>query len=38
MAELRFNAAGFGWKSYQSEDNTPITYSGSDIRSATWQR
>ncbi|KAK1921138.1 putative subunit of the heterodimeric FACT complex [Papiliotrema laurentii] len=38
LGKLRFNAAGFGWKSYQSEDNTPITYSGSDIRSATWQR
>ena len=36
--ELRFNAAGFGWKSYQSDDNNPATFSGADIRGASWRR
>jgi hypothetical protein len=36
--ELRFNAAGFGWKSYASEENEPVTYSGADVRSAVWIR
>jgi len=38
LSELRFNAAGFGWKSYQSEENNPMTYSGGDVRGATWLR
>jgi len=38
LGKLRFNAAGFGWKAYESEDNNPTTYSGGDVRGATWQR
>lgn len=38
QGKLRFNAAGFGWKSYQSEDSNPTTYNGGDIRGATWIR
>ena len=38
LSELRFNAAGFGWKSYQSEENDPVTFNGSDVRSAAWYR
>ncbi|WVQ82935.1 FACT complex subunit POB3 [Cryptococcus sp. DSM 104549] len=38
LGKLRFNAVGFGWKSYQSEDNNPTTYTGADIRHATWFR
>ncbi|RSH84068.1 FACT complex subunit [Saitozyma podzolica] len=30
LGKLRFNAAGFGWKSYASEENEPVTYSGAD--------
>lgn len=37
-SELRFNAAGFGWKSYSAEENAPVTYSGADIRQAQWFR
>lgn len=36
--ELRFNAAGFGWKSYTSETGEPLTFSGGDVRSASWAR
>lgn len=38
IVELRFNPVGFGWKAYQSEENNPTTYNGSDIRHATWFR
>ncbi|WVR03030.1 FACT complex subunit POB3 [Kwoniella sp. DSM 27419] len=38
LGKLRFNAAGFGWKQYSSEDNNPTTYSGHDVRHATWFR
>ncbi|OXB33370.1 FACT complex subunit POB3 [Cryptococcus neoformans] len=38
LGKLRFNPVGFGWKAYQSEDNNPTTYNGSDIRHATWFR
>ncbi|GFZ44452.1 FACT complex subunit POB3 [Saitozyma sp. JCM 24511] len=38
LGKLRFNAAGFGWKSYASEENEPVTYSGADVRSAVWIR
>ncbi|WVW81185.1 FACT complex subunit POB3 [Kwoniella bestiolae CBS 10118] len=37
IGKLRFNAAGFGWKTYTSED-TPTTYNGHDVRHATWLR
>ncbi|WRT63126.1 FACT complex subunit POB3 [Kwoniella shivajii] len=37
IGKLRFNAAGFGWKTYVSED-APITYTGHDVRHATWFR
>jgi hypothetical protein len=37
-AELRFNVAGFGWKSYSEEANQPVTFSGSDVRGAQWIR
>ncbi|KIR58185.1 FACT complex subunit POB3 [Cryptococcus bacillisporus CA1280] len=38
LGKLRFNPVGFGWKAYQSEENNPTTYNGSDIRHATWFR
>ncbi|KAK8844846.1 FACT complex subunit POB3 [Kwoniella newhampshirensis] len=38
LGKLRFNAAGFGWKAYESEDNNPTTYNGHDVRRATWFR
>ncbi|ORX35173.1 hypothetical protein BD324DRAFT_122298 [Kockovaella imperatae] len=38
VGKLRFNAAGFGWKSYENEENQPTTFSGSDLRSAAWLR
>ncbi|OCF32303.1 FACT complex subunit POB3 [Kwoniella heveanensis CBS 569] len=38
IGKLRFNAAGFGWKAYSSEENNPTTYSGHDVRHATWFR
>ncbi|WWD22603.1 FACT complex subunit POB3 [Kwoniella shandongensis] len=38
VGKLRFNAAGFGWKAYESEENNPTTYSGHDVRHATWFR
>jgi hypothetical protein len=37
-SELRFNPAGFGWKSYKDEENTPTTFTGTDVRSGTWMR
>lgn len=37
-AELRFNPAGFGWKSYKDEANQPTTFVGSDVRGASWFR
>lgn len=37
--ELKFNAAGMGWKAYSAEDNSDnITYAASDIESAAWHR
>lgn len=36
--ELRFNPAGFGWKSYKDENNTPMTFNGADVRGAVWMR
>lgn len=38
VAELRFNPAGFGWKSYKDENNTPTTFNGADVRGAVWMR
>ncbi|TXT07312.1 hypothetical protein VHUM_03482 [Vanrija humicola] len=38
LGKLRFNPAGFGWKSYKDENNTPTTFNGSDVRGATWLR
>ncbi|ODN86799.1 FACT complex subunit POB3 [Cryptococcus wingfieldii CBS 7118] len=38
LGKLRFNPVGFGWKAYQSEDNNPETYTGTDIRHATFFR
>jgi len=38
LPELRFNPAGFGWKSYKDEANTPTTFNGADVRGATWLR
>nr|ODN85743.1 FACT complex subunit POB3 [Cryptococcus depauperatus CBS 7841] len=38
LGKLRFNPVGFGWKAYQSEDNNPETFNGSEIRHATWFR
>ncbi|WWC67387.1 FACT complex subunit POB3 [Kwoniella pini CBS 10737] len=37
LGKLRFNAAGFGWKTYSSED-APTTFNGHDVRHATWFR
>ncbi|KAK6904618.1 FACT complex subunit POB3 [Kwoniella mangroviensis CBS 10435] len=37
IGKLRFNAAGFGWKTYASEE-APTTFSGHDVRHATWLR
>lgn len=36
--ELRFNSAGFGWKSYKDESNAPTTFTGTDVRGAQWLR
>jgi hypothetical protein len=38
LPELRFNSAGFGWKSFKDESNTPATFTGSDVRGAQWIR
>ncbi|KAI9633310.1 putative subunit of the heterodimeric FACT complex [Dioszegia hungarica] len=38
LGKLRFNAAGFGWKSYTSESAEPLTFSGGDVRAAAWMR
>ncbi|BEI91597.1 uncharacterized protein CcaverHIS019_0404170 [Cutaneotrichosporon cavernicola] len=38
LGKLRFNSAGFGWKSLKNESNTPTTFNGSDVRGAQWLR
>ncbi|CAK9786975.1 SSrecog-domain-containing protein [Cutaneotrichosporon oleaginosum] len=38
LGKLRFNSAGFGWKSFKDESNTPSTFNGSDVRGAQWLR